>query len=106
MSIKKKFKKPEECISLEDVRNEIDKIDRLIISLFAERHKYIKEIVRFKSNYFNIRAEERKDKVIRQRKQWAEERGLDKETFAKIYELLIESNIQQELKIFKSKLNK
>ena len=74
MSRKKEFIKPEECLSLEDIRNEIDKIDKLIISLFSERHKYIREIVRFKFDYVSIRAEERKDVLIRQRKKWAEER--------------------------------
>ncbi|MDD4143254.1 MAG: chorismate mutase [Prolixibacteraceae bacterium] len=101
-----KLKKPEECLSLEDVRNEIDKIDKSIISLFSERNKYVEEIVRFKYDSVSIIAEARKNQVIRQRRKWAEERGLDAETFEKIYELLIESNIKQELKIFKTKPKK
>ena len=101
-----KVKKPEDCHSLEDIRNEIDKIDRSIILLFAERNKFVKEIVRFKFDNAGIRAEARKNEVISQRKRWAEEKGLDAVTFAKIYELLIESNIKQELEIFKSKQKK
>ncbi len=100
------LKKPEECLSIEDIRNEIDKIDKSIISLFAERQKYVEDIVRFKFDADSIRAEARKDEVIKQRKKWAEERGLDAETFEKIYDLLIESNIKQELKIFKTKPKK
>lgn len=101
-----KLKKPEDCISLEDIRNEIDKIDKSIISMFAERNKFVQAIVRFKFDTAGIRAEARKNEVISQRKEWAEEKGLDSGTFAKIYELLIESNIKQELRIFKSKQKK
>jgi len=92
-------KKPCECRSAEEIRNEIDRIDRQIISLFAERHKYIEEIVKYKHDENSIVAQERKEKVISQRKTWAEERGLNPDTFKQIYTLLVESNIKHEMKI-------
>jgi len=97
-------KKPGECRSAEEIRNEIDTIDRLIISLFAERHKYVEEIVKFKHDKNSIVAQERKDEVIHQRKTWAAESGLNSDTFEKIYTLLVESNIEHEMQILK--LNK
>ncbi|MCY1722150.1 chorismate mutase [Prolixibacteraceae bacterium Z1-6] len=97
------FKNPKDCHSLEEVRNEIDKIDEHIISLFSERHKYVEEIVRFKHDKDAIIAQERKDQVILQRKKWAEDSGLNADTFAKIYTLLIESNIDHEMKLLKTK---
>ena len=100
------FKNPENCSSAEDIRNEIDKIDKQIISLFSKRHKYIEEIVRFKQDESKIEALDRKEQVIQQRKDWAKNNGLDAETFKKIYTLLIESNIKHELKILKSKTTK
>ncbi|NQU51189.1 MAG: chorismate mutase [Bacteroidetes bacterium] len=97
------FKNPADCKSLEEVRNEIDKIDEHIISLFSERHKYVEEIVRFKHDKDAIIAQERKDLVILQRKNWAAKNGLNADTFEKIYTLLVDSNIQHELEILKSK---
>ncbi len=97
------FKNPKDCQSLEEVRNEIDKIDEHIISLFSERHKYVEEIVRFKHDKDAIIAQERKDQVILQRKNWAAKSGLNADTFEKIYTLLVESNIQHELELLKSK---
>jgi len=97
------FKNPKECTSLEEVRAEIDKIDEYIISLFSERHKYVEEIVRFKHDKEAIIAQERKDHVILQRKEWAAEKGLNAETFEKIYTLLVDSNIKHELELLKSK---
>lgn len=97
------FKNPADCKSLEEVRNEIDKIDEHIISLFSERHKYVEEIVRFKHDKDAVIAQERKDQVILQRKNWAAQNGLNADTFEKIYTLLVDSNIQHELEILKSK---
>ncbi len=97
------FKNPKNCTSLEEVRREIDKIDEHIISLFSERHKYVEEIVRFKHDKDAIIAQERKEHVILQRKKWAAKNGLNAETFEKIYTLLVDSNIQHELELLKSK---
>jgi isochorismate pyruvate lyase len=99
-------KKPGECKSAEEIRNEIDRIDRQIISLFSERHTYIEEIVKFKHDENGIVAQERKEKVINQRKTWAAESGLNPETFKEIYTLLVESNIKHEMKILKSNKSK
>ena len=97
------LKDPKECTSAEEIRNEIDKIDRKIISLFAERHKYIEEIVRFKDDEKGVVAQTRKDQVIRKRSDWAKKNGLDADTFKRIFTLLVESNIQHELKLLESK---
>ncbi len=97
------LKEPKNCRSLEEVRNEIDKIDEHIITLFSERHRYVEEIVRFKDDKEAVIAQERKEKVILQRKMWAAEKGLNEDTFERIYTLLVESNIKHELELLKSK---
>ena len=99
------FKHPQDCQTLEEIRNEIDKIDEHIISLFSERHKYVEAIVRFKHDKDAVIAQERKDKVILQRKEWAKQKGLNADTFEKLYTLLIDSNIQHELELLKQKNN-
>lgn len=99
------FKSPQNCQSLEEIRTEIDKIDEHIITLFTERHKYVEAIVRFKNDKDAIIAQERKEKVIRQRREWAEIKGLNADTFEKIYTLLINSNIKHEMKLLNSKNN-
>lgn len=91
---------PENCQSKEEVREQIDEIDKEIISLFAQRFSYVKAIVKFKNDPESIVARQRKDDVIRQRGEWASELGLDKSTFEKIYELLIDHNISREMEIF------
>ena len=94
-------KKPVECASADEIPIEIDRIDRQIISLFAERHKYIEEIVKFKHDENSIVALDRKEKVINERKTWAKDAGLNPDTFKEIYTLLVESNIKHEMNILK-----
>ena len=100
------FKDPEDCRSLEELRNEIDKIDEHIILLFAERHKYVEAVVRFKNDKDAIIAQERKDAVIQHRRKWAESKGLNADVFEQIYTLLVESNINHEMNLLKIKNSK
>lgn len=100
------FRDPEKCSSLEEIRQEIDKIDDHIILLFAERHKYVEAIVRFKNDKDAIIAQERKDAVIKHRRDLAESKGLNADVFERIYTLLVESNINHEMELLKFKNSK
>lgn len=97
-------KSPSECCNKDEIRNQIDKIDKEIISLFALRFQYVSEIVKFKSDVESVVAQDRKDEVIRQRGEWAAELGLDKETFQQIYRFLVDHNISKELEILKERV--
>ena len=95
---------PSECISKAEIREQIDRIDQEIISLFAARFQYVSEIVKYKTDVESVMAQERKDHVIKIRGEWAEKHGLDKDTFEQIYRFLVDHNIGKELEILRSKL--
>jgi isochorismate pyruvate lyase len=95
-------KKPEACESIADIRNAIDEIDQEIINLHALRDSYVREIVKFKTDEVDIIARERQALVLNQRKAWASEKGLDPELFEKLFELIIEKNIQIQFEIINS----
>ena len=97
------LKNPKECGSLEEIRSEIDKIDRQIIDYFAKRDEYISEIMNYKNDLTGVIAFDRKNLVIRQRGEWAAEKGLCAETFEKMYSLLVETNIRNEINMLKKK---
>ncbi|MDP4202074.1 MAG: chorismate mutase [Bacteroidota bacterium] len=94
-------KLPSECASKEDIRSQIDAIDREIITLFSQRFQYVKEIVKFKTDAAGVVAEDRRNEVIRVRGEWAQELGLDKEAFEQVYAILIEYFIKEEMKLLK-----
>ena len=94
---------PKACDNIEEIRDSIDLIDQEILHLFAKRLEYVKEIVKFKiADEEAIIARERREVVLNQRKEWAEEKGLDPELMEKVFKLLIDKNIQIQLDIYKS----
>lgn len=92
-------KSPTDCNCKEEIRQQIDVIDKEIIALFAKRFEYVSEIVKYKNDAESVVAQDRKNEVIQLRGKWAEEHGLDKQTFEQIYQCLVDSNIQKELEI-------
>ena len=95
--------KPQACGNIQEIRDAIDVIDQEILQLFAQRHEYVKEIVKFKSgDEEGIIARERKELVLKQRKAWADERGLDPKLMEEVFKLVIEKNIQIQFDIYNS----
>ena len=97
---------PEKCTTIDNIREQIDLIDKEIIKLFATRYRFVEKIVQFKSNEKEVVAQTRKDSVIEQRGLWAKEMGLNAEVFKNIYTALIDHNIAKELEILKSNQSK
>jgi len=87
------------CTSKEEIRQQIDVIDREILKMFAQRFEYVSEIVKFKDDFESIVAQDRRSEVIELRGKWAEELGLDRETFMCIFQCLVDSNIRKEMEI-------
>lgn len=92
------MKKPAECTSIEEVRAEIDRLDRQIIQALGERFQYVKTIVRFKQSEAEIEAPERRETVLRQRRQWAEEVGFPPDAVEEMYHNLITHFVRAELR--------
>lgn len=93
-------KKPSECTNITEVRNEIDNIDKVIVTLLSERFQYVKEVVKYKANTpDSIVASDRRNAVLAQRRQWAQELGLDPDVIEEIYTRLIQYFISEEMKI-------
>lgn len=95
----KKARLPQDCQSIEEVRAEIDALDRQILSLLGIRFQYVKEIVRFKSNNEEIVAQDRYDAVIKSRRELAMEHNLSPDIIEKMYKLLIGHFIEEEHKL-------
>lgn len=100
------IKDPGDCRDIEEIRQEIDKIDKQIIELFSARHEFVKEIVAYKNDENGVIARERQDFVLNERAKLAQKMGLNPEVFKKIFTILIEDNISKELELLKQKLHK
>ncbi len=53
-----------ECKNIDEVRENIDSIDREIVRLLSERSHYVKQAARFKKTAEDVRAPKRVEEVI------------------------------------------
>lgn len=94
---------PVTCHAMADVRREIDRVDRLIVRLIAERQNYIEQAGRIKQSRDairdNARVEDVVAKVIRQSKC----EGADPALVETVYRTMIEWCINYEFTIFDKK---
>ncbi len=98
------MKNPSDCKSIEEIREHIDQIDQEIMELLGKRFGFVKEVVKYKNpDKDSIIAEERKNKVLQERRKLATENGLNPDIIEKIYKELIEYFISEELKIINRK---
>jgi isochorismate pyruvate lyase len=95
----KRMKVPDDCASIEEIRYEIDVIDRELITALGRRFDYVKAIVKFKANREEVLAPERYNAVLQQRRVWAAEAGLDPDVIEQMYRNLIAYFIDEEMKV-------
>lgn len=71
------IKKPvKNCQNMQDVRTEVDRIDRLLVALIAERQGYMSEAARIKQDRDSVYDAARIEDVVSKIKAYAEEAGL------------------------------
>jgi isochorismate pyruvate lyase len=96
------MKPPSDCASLEEVRTEIDRIDRAIIALLGERAGYVHAAARFKATEAEVTAPDRQTAMFRARREWAAAAGLDPDVVDKIYRDLVAYFIAREKEHWRS----
>lgn len=85
-----------ECKDLEEVRSNIDRLDRAIIPLLAERGDYVLQAARFKPNVADVPAPARVEDVIRNVLKLASEHGAMPDVVEKTYRAMIAAFIAAE----------
>lgn len=86
-----------QCDSLEMVRVEIDRVDRMMLALLAERGAYVKQAARFKTSAADVPAPKRVDQVIANARGVAVELGADPTVAEATWRAMIAAFIQSEL---------
>ena len=94
---------PAECTNIDEVRAEIDRLDRQIIQALGERFQYVKAIVQFKHSEAEIDAPARREIVLSQRRQWAEEVGFPPDAVEEMYHNLITHFVREEKRDWEEK---
>ncbi|PIB50752.1 chorismate mutase [Pseudomonas sp. 2995-1] len=85
------------CTTLEDVRNNIDRLDQQIVTLLAERGRYVSQAARFKKDTDGVKAPQRVEQVITKVRELSETVGANPEVTEQVYRAMISAFIEQEL---------
>ncbi|ALI02152.1 bifunctional chorismate mutase/prephenate dehydrogenase [Pseudomonas sp. FW306-02-F02-AA] len=85
------------CRSLEEARENIDRLDRQIVSLLAARGAYVSQAARFKKDSDAVKAPQRVEQVIAKVRALAEEVGANPQVIEQVYRAMIAAFIEQEL---------
>jgi isochorismate pyruvate lyase len=94
--------KPDDCKSMEELRDQIDKLDFKIVELLAIRSQFIDRATDLKSiNGMPARIPDRIESVVSNAREAAQELDLDSDLVEKIWRILIEWSIQREAEIIR-----
>ena len=85
------------CTTLEEVRNNIDRLDQQIVTLLAERGHYVSQAAHFKKDADGVKAPQRVEQVIAKVRNLAEVAGANPQVTEQVYRAMIAAFIQQEL---------
>lgn len=90
------------CQTLDEAREEIDKVDEQIIALIAKRNNYIKQIAHFKNSIDEVKAEDRISGVISRAREQAISLGLSPNLINDLYVRMIDAMVESEVAEFKN----
>ena len=82
--------------SLNEVRENIDRLDRTIIGLIAERSGFVKQAAQCKTSRLEVEAPKRVEQVIARIRELAVEAGLEPQVAEAAYRAMIDAFIEVE----------
>ena len=88
---------PEACTTMAEVRVGVDALDRALVTLIAERQRYMDATARIKTDRNVVRDEARIEDVVAKVKASATAAGLSHEIAEPVWRLMIERCIAHEL---------
>lgn len=92
--------RPDECQSMTDVRDGVDRLDRALVQLIAERARYMEAAARIKPNRDVVRDEARIEDVLTKVKASAEPAGLPQSIAEPVWRTLVEQSIAYEFDVW------
>lgn len=88
------------CNTMAEVRREIDRLDRELVKLLAERQTYIEQAGTIKGERSAVRDEARIEDVVQKVLAEADRAGLSRAIAEPLWRLLIEKSIEHEFEVF------
>ncbi|MBY6059781.1 chorismate mutase [Leisingera daeponensis] len=97
-----KLTPPQDCSSMEEVRAQIDRMDRALVRMLAARAGYIDRAIALKQlNGWPARIPERVEEVVMNARAAAEGEGLDPDLIESLWRQLVEWSIAREARVIR-----
>ena len=90
------------CHTLDEARQEIDKVDDEIVKLIALRNNYIKQIAHFKTSIDEVKAQDRIEDVISRVRRQAIDLDLSPNLINDLYLRMIDGMVESEIAEFQN----
>lgn len=100
------IKTPGQCLSMTDLRAQIDRLDRSLVKLLSERQRYIERAAEIKSKRSDIRDEARIADVLGKVNAEAARAGLSVEIAAAVWRELMERSISLEMEAYDDRIQR
>lgn len=91
------IKPPDQCTGMEEIRAEVNLLDREIIRLLGLRLKFVQGAVRFKPDEQSITTPGHWDRFYAQRRTWGAEEGYAPDVIEDVYRRLYAFTIEVQL---------
>jgi isochorismate pyruvate lyase len=90
------------CNSLQEVRNEIDKIDMQLVDLISERSHLIRQAAAFKNSVDEVKAEDRIDDIMQRVRKRAIELNINPNMISELFTIMINEMVETEISEFRN----
>jgi isochorismate pyruvate lyase len=84
------------CATMDEIRVEIDRVDRLLVPLLAERLDYVRQAAAHKPDRAQVVVPWRIEDVVAKAKALAEDLDTDSDVIERIYRALVDASIAWE----------
>jgi len=90
------------CNSLQEVRDEIDKIDTQLVDLISERSHLIRQAAAFKNSVDEVKAEDRIDNIMQRVRKRAIELNINPNMISDLFTIMINEMVETEIAEFRN----
>jgi len=91
-----------QCDSLQEVRDEIDKIDTQLVDLISRRSYLIRRAATFKNSIDEVKAESRIDDIMQSVRKRAIELNINPNMISDLFKIMINEMVETEIAEFRN----
>lgn len=91
-----------QCNSLQDVRDEIDKIDEKLVELISQRSHLIRQAAAFKESVDEVKAEDRIDDIMQRVRTKAIALDINPNMISELFTIMIDEMVETEIAEFRN----